>query len=265
MRRTGESLHVTEFHHPPNFPWILAAIPESQDRHTGFTVPSWSLFLLFLGILLAWVSSGFPDLSSTNSDTGTGEMSLLGASSLSRTDISPTVGEEGEDEEDEEEWLSCFIGVRKDDEDVVEELIKPGTTIGTKFSVLQILRIPSLMRCGFLTIDPFVGIPVFIAKLSSDNTAGVFSRTFMVKNISNSLTYTVASSCVCTSPLAIKTIVEQHVFVSIHFSIIQVPFADHVHWRSGVDNKFSFLRFQSWCRQAPIFGRWEEWCFVSFL
>ena len=43
-------------------------------------------------------------------------MSLLGASSLSRTDISPTVGEEGEDEEDEEEErLSCFIGVRKDD------------------------------------------------------------------------------------------------------------------------------------------------------
>ena len=30
-------------------------------------------------------------------------MSLLGASSLSRTGISPTVGEEGEDEEDEEE------------------------------------------------------------------------------------------------------------------------------------------------------------------
>ena len=26
---------------------------------------------------------------------------------------------------------------------------KPGTTIGTKFSVLQIIRIPSLMRCGF--------------------------------------------------------------------------------------------------------------------
>ena len=62
-------------------------------------------------------------------------MSLLGASSLSRTDKSPTVGEEGEDEEDEEERLSCFIGVREDDEDVEEELVKPGTTIGTKFSV----------------------------------------------------------------------------------------------------------------------------------
>ena len=60
-------------------------------------------FLIVFGILLAWISSGFPDLSSTNSDTGTGEMSLLGASSLSRTGISPTVGEEGEDEEDEED------------------------------------------------------------------------------------------------------------------------------------------------------------------
>ena len=61
-------------------------------------------FLFGFGISLAWISSGFPDLSSTNSDTGTGEMSRSGASSLSRTEISPTVGEEGEDEEEEEEW-----------------------------------------------------------------------------------------------------------------------------------------------------------------
>ena len=59
--------------------------------------------LLVLGISLAWIPSGFPDLSSTNSDTGTGEMSLLGASSLSRTGISPTVGEEEEVEEVDEE------------------------------------------------------------------------------------------------------------------------------------------------------------------
>ena len=94
---------------------------------------------------MAWISSGSPVLSPTNSDTGTGETSLLGASSLYRT-----VGEEGEDEEDEEEErLSCFIGFREDDEDVEEELVKPRTKIGTKFSVLQIIRIPFLMRCGF--------------------------------------------------------------------------------------------------------------------
>ena len=37
---------------------------------------------------------------------------------------------------------------------------------------------------------------------------------------------------------------------SIHFSRIPVLFADHVHRRSRVDNKFSFLRFKIWCRQA---------------
>ena len=31
---------------------------------------------------------------------------------------------------------------------------------------------------------------------------------------------------------------------SIHFSIIQVLFADHMHRRAGVDNNFSFLRFK---------------------
>ena len=62
--------------------------------------------------------------------------------------------------------LSCFIGVLEVDEDPEDELDKPGTTIGTKFSVLQIIRIPFLMRLWFLTIDPFVGISVFIAKLS---------------------------------------------------------------------------------------------------
>ena len=60
---------------------------------------------------------------------------------LSRTGISPTVGEEREDEEDDEERLSCFIGVREVDEDPEDELDKPGTTIRTKFSVLQIIRI----------------------------------------------------------------------------------------------------------------------------
>ena len=48
----------------------------------------------------------------------------------------------------------------------------------------------------------------------------------------------------------------------VHFSILQVLFANHMHRRSGVDNKFSFLRFKSWCRQTPIFRKWEECCFV---
>ena len=52
---------------------------------------------------------------------------------------------------------------------------------------------------------------------------------------------------------------------SIHFSRIQILLADHVQRRAGVYNKFSFLRFKGWCRQAPIFRRWEEWCFIFLL
>ena len=178
------------------------------------------------GFLLIWFwdfvdldfFSGFPDLSSTNSDTGTGEMSLSGASSLSRTEISSTVGEKGEDEEDEEVWLSCFMGVFEVDEDAEEELDKPGTTIGTKFSVMQIIRIPSFMRCGFWPLIHSWEYPFLSQSFPSDNTAGVLSRTVKVKNFSYSLTYTIASSCVCTSPLAVMTIVGLHDFVKVSIS-----------------------------------------------
>ena len=46
----------------------------------------------------------------------------------------------------------------------------------------------------------------------------MFSRTFTVKNMSNSLTCTVASSCVCTSPLAVMNIVRLHDFVKVSIS-----------------------------------------------
>ena len=62
------------------------------------------------------------------------------------------------------------------------------------------------------------------------------------------------------------TIVGLRIFrQSIHFSITQVLVADHMHWRTGVDNKFSFLRFKIWCRQAPIFRRWEEYLALATL
>ena len=51
--------------------------------------------------------------------------------------------------------------------------------------------------------------------------------------------------------------------LNFQFILIQNLFADHVHRRSGVDNKFSFHRFKGWWRkQAPIFRRWEECCFM---
>ena len=53
---------------------------------------------------------------------------------------------------------SCLEGVMDVEEGKLEEELvdKPGTTIGTKFSVLHCIRIPFLMRCGFLTVDPLV-------------------------------------------------------------------------------------------------------------
>ena len=74
-----------------------------------------------------------------------------------------------------------------------------------------------------------------------------------------------ASSCVCTSPLAVYDCRGITRFrQSIHFSRIQVLFADNVHRRSGIDNKFSFLRFKSWCRKAPIFSEGEKNVALSF-
>ena len=101
-----------------------------------------------------------------------------------------------------------------------EELLdKPGTTIGTKY-------------------------PCSSQSFPSDRTAGVSSRTLLVKNISNSLTKTVASSFVCTSPLAVMPVVGLHDVVKVSISAeFNSFFADHVHRRSGVYNKFSFLCF----------------------
>ena len=99
-----------------------------------------------------------------------------------------------------------------------DERDKPGTTIGTKFSVLDGILIPFLMRCGFWPLVHSWDYPFTSQSFPSDNTAGVFSRTFIVKKISNSLTYTVASSCVCTSPLAVMTIVGLHKFVKVSIS-----------------------------------------------
>ena len=70
----------------------------------------------------------------------------------------------------------------------------------------------------FLTIDPFVGIPVFHRKAFRAIILLECYRGLSVKNISNSLTYTVASSCVCTSPLAGMTIVGLHDFVKVSIS-----------------------------------------------
>ena len=65
-------------------------------------------------------------------------------SSCSRVSFPLTASAEDEVEDDDEEWLSCLANVIEIDWSNPEnELNKPGTTIGTKFSVMQIIRILS--------------------------------------------------------------------------------------------------------------------------
>ena len=97
-----KSLHVLEFRHSPNFLRIIAATPGFQNT-TGLPVLSVALFYWFVGVLLAWSTSGLPDLSSTAVDTVTGEMSLSIRSSRSRVLVSLTVSDEDELEDDVEQ------------------------------------------------------------------------------------------------------------------------------------------------------------------
>ena len=104
-------------------------------------------------------------------------------------------------------------------------------------------------------------IPFSSKSFPSDKTAGVFSRTFIVKNISNSLTYTITSSCVCTSPLAVMTIVGLHDFVNVSISaefksFLLIMCIDAL--ESTTNSRSS--SFNDWCRQTPIFRRREECC-----
>ena len=87
-------------------------------------------------------------------DTGAGWESIPLRSSRARVSLSldtVVVGEVDELEEDVGSSISCLEGVIDVEECELEEELddKPGTTIGTKFSVLHCIRIPFLMRCGF--------------------------------------------------------------------------------------------------------------------
>ena len=133
----------------------------------------------------------------------------------------------------------------------------------TKFSVLHCIRIPFLMRCFFLTIDPFVRISVFIAKLSKRQDCRRTPEDF------HSQDFIQFFDVHCGLFLRLHFSIGGYDFrrtarlrQGIHFSNIQVLFAEHMHRRAGVVDKLSFLGFLIWCRKAPIFRRWEECCFV---
>ena len=136
-----ESLHVQEFHHPPSFLWILAVTPGIQNT-TG--LPFFFVVFVFIWFwIFGWLGqqrvSSFYSFNKWTWHSYWIEVtfnSILSFSSL---------------EEDLEQWLSCLESVLEVDESDPEDEFadKPGATIGTKFSVLQIIRIPSLMRWDF--------------------------------------------------------------------------------------------------------------------
>ena len=94
----------------------------------------------------------------------------------------------------------------------------------------------------FLTIDPFIRIPVFIAKLSErQHCRRAFEDFHSQEYIPNSLTYTIASSCVLHFSIGGYDYRKTTRFrQGIHFSIIQVLFADHM--QSTTNSRSSSLR-----------------------
>ena len=102
----------------------------------------------------------------------------------------------------------CSASCNTDDGDAgvdeLQELLeKPGTTIGKKFAVFALYSSAIFDDLWLLASGPLEGIPVVLQSFPSERTAGVSSRSFTVTKKSNSLIYTVASSFVCTSPLAL--------------------------------------------------------------
>ena len=76
------------------------------------------------------------------------------------------------------------------EDDLAPELEhSPGTTTGTKFSVLHRIFFPSLVRCGFWPPAHSLVYPCFSQSLPNDKTAGVSSNNCTVTKRSRSWTY----------------------------------------------------------------------------
>ena len=194
MRRTGVRIfRVLEFHHPPNFPWILAATPGSQNLRdlsrqiTGVPVLLWfpfhseptrtesvnngssrSILGSFLFVFWWFYWLGYHQVAliyhQPNLTLALEKCHCYSHLSRSRTRISPTVGEEDEDEEDDEEWLILFQKC------LWSRWRSRGRTWQawnhSRNEVLRVARYPNPVfnKMWLLTIDPFIGISVFIAK-----------------------------------------------------------------------------------------------------
>ena len=97
----------------------------------------------------------------------------------------------------------------------------------------------------FLTVDPLVRVSVFIAKLSGRQYCWRVIEDLHIQeyiqlfDMNCGLFMRLRFSIGCYDYRRTTRLRQ-----SIHFSRILVLFADHVHRRSGVDNRFSFSGFR---------------------
>ena len=164
------SLCVQELCHPQDSVWILATIRVCRNDTSLTVLDRESHFYLVSGFWLVYSKNssdvseeyGSPRtcLSTLSLDT------IAGGWSISFEGV---VSVEVDEFEEDLGWsISCLKGVMYVEVGKLEEQLaeNPGTTIGTKFSVLHCIRKPFLVRCGFLTSDPLPWVSVVIAKLS---------------------------------------------------------------------------------------------------
>ena len=163
----------------------------------------------------------------------------------------------------------CSASCNTDDGDAgvdeLQELLDtPRTTIDKKFVVLHLIRVSYLMTCGFWQLVHSKELPWSWQSFPSERTAGVSSRSFTVTK--NPILWSVASSFVCTSPLALIMVDGLSKTLTVSNSAEFRSFwLNMCIWGSGIYNKFSFLRFyDGWHSETSFVGRWEESSFVRY-
>ena len=259
MRRTG--VWVSVFKSSTRLSLNSCNHSGMSEWHRSHRSWSWSSFSFGFDFLVGLVnscSSGIPEEHGSH-------RSCLATISLDTIEV-VMVGEGDELEEDVGWSISCLEGVMDVEESKLEEELvdKPGTTIGTKFSVLHCIRIPFKMRCGFWPLIHSCEYPCSSQSFPSDKTAGVSSKDLHCQE------YIQLSDKLW--PLHASALHHWLLWPSSDFSTsskvsnsaeFKSFVADHVHRRSRVYNNICFLWFNSWWRrQAPIFRRWEECCLI---
>ena len=132
------------------------------------------------------------------------------------------------------------------------------------FSVLHCIRMPFWMRCGFWPVIHSYGYPCSSQSFPSDKNCWRIlddfhcQRSIKIFDRNCGLFMRLQFTIGCYNRR--RTSRRRQ---SFQFSRIQVLFADHLHRRSRVYNKFSFLKFKIWWRRQTLFffRKWEC-CFI---